>query len=247
MVDDVDAALAASTSLWNAGLSALFTPGNDEFSGCLPLLHTDNDALRTLYWWGAMGVLWFRRDNPASVLGRTYDTLMPRHWQTTTFIWDYSLSSQVHALLDPVEMRRQLAHWVGLDIHSHFGTEWLTGGPVGYWYSVNDYAMTRLLHDYLRFTGDLGFLDLELAAADGSRATMAEHAQDWARAWHQFRSASGLADYGGIDNLLECVPGYTHEVASLNAANVWCLRQAAEIAEMQGRADEATEFARRGN
>ena len=242
MVGDVDATLAASTDTWNAGLTALFTPGNDEFSGCLPVLHTDNDALRTLYWWGAMGVLWFRRDNPASVLGRTYDTLMPRHWQTTTFIWDYSLSSQVHALLDPVEMRRQVAHWVGLDIHSHFGTEWLTGGPVGYWYSVNDYAMTRLLHDYLRFTGDHAFLELELAAADGSRATMAQHAQEWARAWHQFRAASGLADYGGIDNLLECVPGYTHEVASLNAANVWCLRRASEIADLQGRDADATEL-----
>jgi hypothetical protein len=239
MVTDVEAALAASTAAWNTGLGALFTPGDDEFSGCLPVLHTDNDALRALYWWGAMGVLWFRRDNPASVLGRTYDTLMPRHWQTTTFIWDYSLSSQVHALLDPVEMRRQVAHWVGLDIHSHFGTEWLTGGPVGYWYSVNDYAMTRLLHDYLRFTGDLDFLDLELAAADGSRATMAQHAQDWARAWLQFRTDSGLADYGGIDNLLECVPGYTHEVASLNAANVWCLRRAAEIADLQDRSDDA--------
>jgi hypothetical protein len=236
---DVDAALAAATEQWNTGLAAMFTPGNGEFSGSLPVLRTSNPALRTLYWWGAMGVLWFRRDNPASVLGRTYDTLMPRHWQTTTFIWDYSLSSLVHALLDPVEMRRQVAHWVGLDIDSHFGTEWLTGGPVGYWYSVNHYAMTRLVDDYLRYTGDLDFLDTELAAADGEKLSMERHVETWARAWHRRRSASGLADYGGIDNLLECVSSYVHEVASLNAANVWCLRRAADVAESRGRGDDA--------
>jgi hypothetical protein len=30
-----------------------------------------------------------------------------------------------------------------------------------------------------------------------------------------------LADYGGADNLLECVPTYIHKVAALNAANAW--------------------------
>lgn len=235
----VSAAIDAATDQWNSSLQALFTPGNDEFSGSLPVLHTDNDALRTLYWWGAMGVLWFRRDNPASVLGRTYDTLMPRHWQTTTFIWDYSLSSQVHALLDPAVMRGQISHWVGLDIDSHFGTEWLTGSPVGYWYSVNHYAMTRLVDDYLRHSGDLGFLDSQLAAANGEQKSIAAHVQDWSRAWHRIRTATGLADYGGIDNLLECVSTYVHEVASLNGANVWCLRRAADIADHQGRGDDA--------
>src|SRR5699024_7861522 len=98
---DVDGVITAATKQWDSELAAMFTPGNSEFSGSLPVLHTNDESLRTLYWWGAMGVLWFRRDNPASVLGRTYDTLMPRYWQTTTFIWDYSLSSMVHALLDP--------------------------------------------------------------------------------------------------------------------------------------------------
>ena len=40
-----------------------------------------------------------------------------------------------------------------------------------------------------------------------------------------------LADYGGASNLLECVPTYTHKVASLNAANVWLMRQMAEVLE----------------
>lgn len=234
-----EGSVAASERAWDAEIAAMFTPGNDIFGGHLPTLVTTDESLRALYWWGAVGVLWFRRDNPASVLGRTYDTLMPRHWQTTTFLWDYSLSSLVHALLDPEVMRKQICHWVGLDIEEHFGTEWLTGGPVGNWYSVNHYAMTRLVDDYLRWHGDHALLEEAPATPDGSARSIAENLLAWARAWHRLRGESGLADYGGIDNLLECVSTYVHEVASLNGANVWNMRRTAEICEMRGQADEA--------
>lgn len=231
---NVPAAVAATEAEWNRQLEAVFTPGSGEFSGSLPVLETSSHALRRLYWWGVLGVIWFRRDNPASVLGRTYDTLMPRYWQTTTFIWDYSLSSFVHGLLDPEPMRRHIEHWVSTDIHTHFGTEWLTGGPVGNWYSVNDYAMTRLVRDYVRLSGDRAFLDHPLAAADGPSRPIREHVEEWSRAWRSLRRGSELADYGEIDNLLECVSTYVHEVASLNATNVWCLRVAADIATLGG-------------
>ncbi|MEA5116098.1 MAG: hypothetical protein VB036_00610 [Propionicimonas sp.] len=236
---DLDGQLAAVRRYWDEALAAMFTPGNDQFGGSLPVLETSNEALRTLYWWGALGVLYFRRDNPASVLGRTYDTLMPANWQTTTFIWDYSLSSLVHALLDPGVMERQIAHWVNLDIDHHFGTEWLTGGPVGYWYSVNQYALTRLVADYVRFSGDTGFLDRTIPDVTGRPVTIGDHVRAWAWSWQDKRRGSYLADYGEIDNLLECVSTYVHEVASLNAANVWVMRTAAELSRLQGRDEDA--------
>ena len=229
---DVPEAVASSETFWNRQLEAAFTPGNSEFSGHLPLLETSNDALRKLYWWGALGVIWFRREFAGNVLGRSYDTLMPNYWATTTFIWDFSLSSISHALLDPAPMKKQLNHWIASDIHSHFGTSSLTGGPVGRWYSVNDYAMTRLVNDYVRFTGDAAFLDETPAEAVGG--SVAEHLRSWSTAWEDLRQASDLADYGEIDNLLECVSSYTHEVASLNAANVWNMRTAADIAASRG-------------
>jgi hypothetical protein len=237
---DVPAAIAAAEALWAGEIAAAFEPESDSFSGALPVLETESEALRRLYWTGLLGVLVMRRDSPHSVLGRTYDTLMPRYWQTTTFVWDYSLSSILHALLDPEPMRRHLEHWIAMDVvHSHYGSEWLTGGPVGVWYSVNDYAMTRLVRDYVRYSGDATWLERELAAAGAPPRAVAEHVADWARHWRSLRGAGGLADYGGVDNLLECVSTYTHEVASLNAANAWCLRAAAEIAARGGRDDEA--------
>lgn len=86
---------------------------------------------------------------------------------------------------------------------------------------------------------DHGFLDERLTVAGGEQRTLEAHLLTWARAWERLRSERGLADYGGIDNLLECVATYVHEVTSLNGANVWCLRRAADLAEHRGRPDDA--------
>lgn len=239
VVADVPGAVARSERLWTQELADAFVPGRGSTAGALPVLETSNAALRQLYWAGVLGVLWFRRDSPDGLLGRSYDTLMPRYWQTTTFIWDYSLSSTVHALLDPQTMRRQLEHWIATDIHTHFGTEWQTGAPVGYWYSVNDFAMTRLVRDYVRFSGERDWLEHEIATAGCGARTVAEHLGEWAQAWKGLRRDHALADYGGTDNLLECVSSYVHEVASLNAMNAWCLRRAAELAAAGGDAAAA--------
>lgn len=166
---------------------------------------------------------------------------MPAYWQTVTFLWDYSLSSLVHSLLDPQVMRRYMTDWMGTDIHQHFGTEYLTGGPVGPWYSVNDYAMSRMANDYLRWTGDTAWLDQGFPGNNGDKPkTVLEYLEFYALYWKQIVSKDGLADYGGLNNLLECVGSYLHQVASLNAGNVFSMRALGEIMDLKGsdRGDE---------
>lgn len=240
---DVPHAVADAEEFWNRQLAAAFTPDNTEFSGSVPALDL-SPALERLYWWGVLGVIWFRREWPGNVLGRSYDTLMPNYWATTTFIWDYSLSARVHALLDPAELRRQLEHWIACDIHTMFGTSALTGEPVGRWYSVNDFAMVRLVAEYVETTGDDAFLRRPIAAGAATPQPVWRHVHAWATAWRGLLSAtgSGLADYGEIDNLLECVSTYTHEVASVNAANVWAMRTAASLLERVGETQTAAEL-----
>ena len=225
-----------ATADWNADLKALFTPDNDRYSGHLPEIETTDEDIRKLYWMGACGVAYFKRDSPHSVMGRTYDTLMPKYWQTVTFLWDYFLSSGVHAQLDPVVMKKYLEHWMHTDIYEHFGTEYLSGGPAGNWYSVNDFAMVSMVNEYVRWTGDRDWLSSNVK---GAGTTVAEFVARYASKWKEFRTPNGLADYGGINNLLECVSTYVHEVASLNAANVHNMRVAASLLELAGRAGEA--------
>jgi hypothetical protein len=160
---------------------------------------------------------------------------MPRYWVTTSFINDWSLTALLLVMLDPACVRRMLELWLERDIHRHFGTEYVSGESAGNWYSCNDYAMARLITTYVRVTGDFAWLQRTV----GPR-TVLDHLRACAAHYRTLDRGSGLADYGDRNSLLEAVGTYTHEVASLNAANVWILRETAALLEHLGERTEAT-------
>ncbi len=238
IVNNFDAAAKATTNEWNAELKAAFTPNNDRFSGYLPTLVTTDESVKRLYHSAVLSALFFKRTTPYSVSGTTYVTLAPRYWETTTFLWDISLSAMLLAMLDPKILRRMMETWMTLDIHQHFGTEFLTGAGVGPWYSVNDFAMSRMAREYLRWTGDEKWLDKEVGGVK-----VYDRLLSYAEHWRELdTNKHGLADYGGVSNLLEAVSSYVHEVAGLNAANVFNLRFAAELAERRGQKEKAKSY-----
>ena len=222
-------------SNWNQEIKSIFDKDDSNYSGCLPVLITENKSLEKLYHMGIMGVVYFRRDNPISCMGRTYDTLMPRYWQTVTFIWDYYLSGMVHAMLDPTVMKKYLEKWMSMDIHTCFGLEYISGKTVGPWYAINDHAMVMMIKQYLQWTGNYKWLD---SKADNEKTVM-QFLHDYVYQYKIFLSSNGLADYGGIYNLLECVSTYVHEVASLNAANIANLQYAEELYKMVGNDEQS--------
>lgn len=230
IINSFDSVAKATTDEWNAQLKAAFTPGNDRFSGHVPTLVTTDDNLKSLYHSAVMSALYFRRTTPHSVYGTTYVTLMPRYWETTTFLWDISLSAMLFSMLDPEVLKRMMETWMTLDVYKHFGTEFLTGAGVGPWYSVNDYAMSRMAKEYLRWTGDKAWLDKTV-----SGTKVIDRLIGYAEHWRALdTNKHGLADYGGVTNLLEAVSSYVHEVAGLNAANVHNLRFGAELLDHKG-------------
>jgi len=238
IINNFDAVARATTDEWDRQLKAAFTPGNDVFSGLVPTLVTSDEAVKRIYHSAVMSALYFRRTSPHSVYGTTYVTLMPRYWETTTFLWDISLSAMLLSMLDPEILKRMMETWMKLDVYKHFGTEFLTGAGVGPWYSVNDYAMSRMAKEYLRWTGDKAWLDKVVNGKTVYKTllTFAEH-------WRELdTNKHGLADYGGVTNLLEAVSSYVHEVAGLNAANVHNLRFAAELAEYKGDRSKAAAY-----
>lgn len=236
IINSFDAVAKATYNEWNAELKAAFTPKNDRFSGHLPTLVTDDESLKRLYHTAVMSAVYFKRTTPHSVYGTTYVTLMPRYWETATFLWDISLSAMLFAMLDPAILRRMMETWMTVDVHQHFGTEFLTGAGIGPWYSVNDFAMSRMAKEYLRWTGDKAWLDKTV----GGKKVF-DHLLSYAEHWRELDiNKHGLADYGGVNNLLEAVSSYVHEVAGLNAANVYNLRFAAELLDFKGQKDMAS-------
>ena len=234
------AELVRARECWDEELRCVFTPGNGRYSGSLPRLETRNRHVERLYHAGVAGVVYFKRES--AQLGRTYTTLMPRYWQTITWLWDYQLASTVHAMLDPAVMRRLLELWMSKDIHAFMGTDWLTREGVGEPYAINDHAILQLLNDYVRWTGDRAWLEHTVTDEEGGRWRIIDRVRAYARAWEQRKSASGLADYGGLKNLLECVSSYAHEVAGLNVANVANLRIAADLLALVGQEGDAAQL-----
>lgn len=236
IINNFDAVLKQTTDEWNAELKAAFTPDNGRYSGYVPTLVTTDESVKRLYHTAVMHALYFRRTTPHSIYGTTYVTLMPRYWETTTFLWDISLSAMLLSMLDPEILKRMMETWMTLDVYKHFGTEYLTGAGVGPWYSVNDYAMSRMAKEYLRWTGDKAWLDKEV-----SGKKVLDYLVSYAENWRKLdKNKHGLADYGGVTNLLEAVSSYVHEVAGLNAANVYNLRFVADLLEYKGQKDKAS-------
>ncbi len=214
-----------NTKFWDKEIISVFNKDDSNYDGYLPVIRTENKSLEKLYYMGIMGVIYFRRDNPISCMGRAYDTLMPRYWQTVTFMWDYYLSGTLHAMLDPDVMKKYLEYWMKMDIHTCFGSEYISGKSVGNWYSINDHAMVMMIKEYLRWTGDYQWLN----SKPDKIKTVSQFFDDYVDEYKNFMSKNKLADYGGINNLLECVSSYVHEVASLNAANIANLKYASEL------------------
>jgi len=232
-------------TVWENRWKSAFTPGNNFFSGNAPLLVTDDAAIREIYYRSVLTVLVLLRTNLWS--NRTFITSGERA-KGVVFYWDTSLFSTLFALLEPKQMREQIRLFLEQDPHENavivFKTERPASPthlevPAGWdlrGYAANDLSIFRLAWSYLVVTQDKEFLREKIADQ-----TVLERMHVLATNWKKLRlnPDDQLADYGGALNLLECVPTYINKVPSFNSANVWMMRELAEIVEENGDGAEA--------
>jgi hypothetical protein len=234
---------AAQTG-WSSRWQAAFTPGNTHFSGSLPVITTDRPAIDRLYYMSVLSVLAAERTNLgpsfSGFLGRPaggfrgfdriYTTGANEFGGTTMFFWDTSYASALLALLDPAMLKAITSYFLTVDIHSCYGIDTLTGNRVGNYYSANDLTVSSTALNYVKLTGDWAYL----SSTVGSNSVL-QLLTTAATYWRNFvANGQRLADYGANINLLEVLPRYTNQVASLNAGNVWLMRQ---VADLQTRSD----------
>lgn len=234
---------AKAHASWERRFSDAFTPGNTHFSGSLPVLDTTDQRLRELYYLSVVSVLESERTNFADFFPRAYVTAGPQWGVTLTYFWDTSLFAPILVLLDPEMAREQAKHWLELGIYSGYAVDALSGKLVGPWYSANDSSVFTMLLDCVTLTGDMSFLDERAGST-----SVIDHMEAIALNWQQLLvPATGLADYGGRSNLLEEVPNYVNQVPSLNAANVWMMREVAALRQARGESDAAARLSQQAD
>ena len=217
---------------WAEEIAAAFLPGNDRFSGCLPTLRNVDEPIQRAYLGGVSNLLFMKRTPVGGILPRVYKSISPRSGPTC-WLWETEQAAPSIALLDPRYLRDISSVWMQSDIHGGWAVNYLSGQMLGTTYSVNDYALFMTAHEYMRFTHDIGWLDIRLGTA-----TVADHLRQCATSWKSRPRDGALADYGSARHLLECVPTYEHGVASLNAANAWMSRQLVDLLEDRLTLDE---------
>ncbi len=232
-----DASFKQVKSDWQKRWKAMFTPGNPYFSGSVPVLKTSDQKMKRIYYMSLVSLLSVYR-TCFPVAPRVYVSNSPESNATMMYFWDTREWAAVLALLDPVMMKEYLRSWLAKGIYKGYAEEYLTGTLQGVWYSANDYSIFILMNDYLNVTGDKEFLTEKV-----NGKTVLQYIDSIATHWKSLvRPGQILADYGGAENLLECVPTYINEVASFNAANVWMMNRAADIWDANGNKARAEEL-----
>jgi len=220
--------------LWHA----MFTPGNQHFSGHLPVLRAEDPGVAKSYYMGALLAL-YMRNTRVSPSEPVFLTGGPRLGPSTTYFWDHTEWSRLYALLEPAGLRSWLHRSLSGPYDASFGFDTRNGGPLGNEYAASHYALFRLVEHYVCVTGDRAFLDEQA----GDRSVF-EHLDHLAHGWRAKRAlATGgvLADLGNDPwRLLECVPNYVNVVASFNAAYIGMMRSFAGLLRSTGRDGEAT-------
>jgi hypothetical protein len=176
------------------------------------------------------------RTGTYSGFDRIYTTGAGLYGETTVFFWDTSYASVLLTLLDPAMIKAQTSYWLSIDIHRCYGMDTLSGSAVGVWYSANDLTVSSTILNYVKLTGDWA----HLSSTAGTR-TVLQALKTNATYWQNLvPSGQKLADYGGNRNLFEVLPKYTNQVLSFNAANVWLMRQVADLHRRSGDTVTAT-------
>ncbi|RED47507.1 hypothetical protein [Seonamhaeicola aphaedonensis] len=246
-----DKEFASVKTKWEDKWENLFKPNNDLVSGCFPVLETNDEKAKKVYYTGPLTLLYLMNTNLPEHK-RVYLTGGPRWGASTTFYWDIAIWSELWAVVDPEMMKEHIMAWTDINPNLHYGKDNLSGHGVGNGYSANYWCLFRIIRAYITTTGDYEFLDKKIAGK-----TVMEHLESYALNWQNLSSYGKqgyenelyqLADFGPNPwNLLECVPTYVHIVPSFNIGYVWMMRETSALYKQKGNLAKATDLAERAN
>lgn len=139
--------------------------------------------------------------------------------------WDISYASEMLSVLDPQGLRETILAYLRTGFLKTSYIPW-NGKTNEYWYAQSPFAVMQTLQDYIRQTGNEGFLN-ERVGSTTVFEWMKRAGQDLVK---RYGRPDGLLDFGpGSERMIELrTDGYQHVVAATNGLAVEYFRQIAE-------------------
>jgi hypothetical protein len=198
----------------------------------LPRVTSSNPALVEFYDRAILSYPLARWDLPELAAHPWYATCGMDGGALCAYLWDYSYCSRLNALAFPESDRDLIRLFLQADLTAGYALLPFSAGIIGAHYSYNDYAIVRLIYNYVLLTGDRAFL---------SETVRGKTVWEWTYERAVYRDdltrPVELIDYGTNYNLLELkrTDDYTHFVPSPNAERCWSYRAVDEMAGWAGR------------
>jgi hypothetical protein len=241
--NNFDSTYASVEESWNNKWEQIFQPDNEFISGAFPVLETDDELAKKVYYTGPLTMLYLTHTNLPQH-EKVFLTGGPRWGASISFFWDITEWSTLWATVDPEMAKEHLSSWISIDPSKYYGQDNFGGKGVGNGYSANYWSLFQLIRDYITVSGDYAFLEQVI---DGK--TVLEHLEHYATNWQRIsiygqeganEDLYKLADFGDDEwNLLECVPTYKHIVPSFNAGYIWMMRETAAFYKKSGNTEKA--------
>lgn len=242
-------AFAAARDAWTGLWRSAFTPGNDRFSGHLPVVESEDGFLERLYYTGVLTLLCLRRRYADATLDPAYLTLGPRRGEGSIYLaWDLPYISPTLARLDPDALSAHGSALCAAPLFSSMVLNLFTGEHLSFpcvadplariapfWELARRGRLGDRLRRRIRRVGrPLTAFPPDAGPVYGKPRTrelsVREALLEAATAHRRFPlGRTGLPDFGDRGNYLECCIPYAHGTAGHAAVQAWALEAAGRL------------------
>jgi hypothetical protein len=199
----------------------------------LPRLTSDNKDLEQIYNRSLSIFIMNKYEVPELALNPYYPTGSVKGGCFKNYLWNFGAVSQVLPLYDPEADKAHILQFIRSGgLYNGHAFDPITGKGSGSWYPVNQNLIIELTYNYVKNTGDKGFLKEEVFKGE----TVLDHMIRNAMHLDDKSSPVKLIDYGPAGDHLELRREFTynHVMPDLNGIRFKNYERVAELCKLSG-------------
>lgn len=200
----------------------------------LPRFSSNNPSLVSLYNRSLSIFVTIKFTIPELVLNPYYATGAVKGGCQGNYLYNFGQVREIMPLLDPQATKKHISQFLSTNcVSDHYAFFPMTGEAFGAWYMVNDEKITALVYNYVKYTGDVSFLNEQVREGKTVLDLMIESAM---RLDDKTKPVK-LIDYGPAGDHLELrreFP-YNHVMPDINARRYANYERVSQLCEAAGK------------